>query len=61
MCDTEECEIDHEGTTEIVCPHCGHEFGDSWEASDSGEDVCHCGGKFEYERDVIVEYTTKKI
>jgi hypothetical protein len=24
-------DIDHEFTEDIVCPHCGHVHGDSWE------------------------------
>lgn len=54
-------EIDHEYTREIVCPHCGYEFGDSWEADDYGEDNCpECDGKFTFEREVDIHYSTTK-
>lgn len=57
-----ERDIDHEYTDEITCPHCGEEFGDSWECADSGEHECHeCGGKFTHERDVTVTYCTQKV
>lgn len=53
--------IDHEYTEEIVCPHCGEEFIDSWEFADIGEHTCYeCGGKFSHERDVTVTYSTQK-
>lgn len=54
-------EIDCEGTDEIVCPYCGYEHGDSWEASNSGEDTCSsCGKSFFYERETTVKYSTTK-
>ena len=56
-------EIDHIYTDEIVCPRCGIEWTDSWEALDEsieGEpeecEECHC--KFWYRRDIHVTYTT---
>lgn len=54
-------EIDHEFTDEIVCPHCGHEHGDSWEwRGDDGEADCDdCGKPFEWSRNVSVCYSTK--
>ena len=57
-------EIDHEYTDEIVCPHCGYEFGDSWELGD-GEDIgeldCDgCGKNFYAERIITVNYSTRK-
>lgn len=53
-------QIDTTGTDEIVCPHCGHEHGDSWEQSrDDGEfDCCECGRLFRYSRDISVTYST---
>lgn len=55
-------EIEHEYTKEIVCPHCGEEYSDSWEyGQDSEELECYeCSGKFHYEREVEVTYTTVK-
>ena len=55
-------EIDHEFTDNIVCPHCGHEFMDCFEFSDTGAYECYeCGEKFEYEREVTITYSTRKI
>ena len=56
-------EIDHNYTDEIVCPYCGHEFGDSWEIdADSGEEECYeCGKKFEFYRHIEVSYCTYEI
>lgn len=57
-------DIDHEGTREIVCPHCGHEHRDSWETGDYGrvEDydyTCHeCEEDFRVTRHVSVTYST---
>ena len=60
--DEEESEIDHEYTDEIVCPYCGYEHGDSWEAPDDGEDECaECGKTFRFERDYTIRYVTVKI
>jgi len=52
--------VEHEYTKEIVCPHCGHEFSDSWEYDEeSGEIECYeCGLKFDYSRNVSVDYST---
>lgn len=30
----------NDGTDEITCPYCGAEWSDSWEMSDSGEEIC---------------------
>lgn len=53
-------EIDHKGTEEIVCPHCGHEEKDSWaRRRDSGSVKCgECGGGFDYERRKEITYWT---
>lgn len=50
-------------TDEIVCPWCGHEQGDSWEAPDSDEECeCYeCGKIFAYERDVEVTYSSHRV
>lgn len=52
-------------TDEIVCPHCGHEWGDSWECLSDGathgnEECGECGGRFEWTADFSVSYTTSK-
>lgn len=58
-----EKEIDHEYTSNIVCPYCGHEYQDSWETEeDYGTQECgECDKKFSYSRNVTVEYTTTKL
>lgn len=57
MADSVNCEY----TREIVCPHCGHQFIDSWEMDDEGEEYCeYCGKDFYYERIVTVEYSSFK-
>ena len=58
-------EIDHEYTDEIVCPFCGHEFGDSWEIDGSSEDLglidCEeCYKEFYAVRNISVCYSTEK-
>ncbi len=53
--------FDHEYTSEIVCPHCGYEFSDSWEAGEGKSECYECKGKFEVERIVDVNYCTSKI
>ena len=53
--------IDHEFTDEIVCPHCGYKFEESWEWEDEGEATCYgCEQDFTFERHTTVEYTTEK-
>ena len=58
-----EREIEHQYTSEIVCPYCGHEHSDSWELNhDSGEFECYeCEKEFHYERSITVDYSTNKI
>lgn len=57
-----ENEINHEYTDEIVCPHCGYEFGDSWEFPESGDYKCpDCDNKFKFQREIEVTYSTEKI
>ncbi len=55
-------EIDHDYTSEIVCPYCGHTFSDSWEMhGDDGETECdECNKVFMWRRDVSVTYVTEK-
>ena len=53
---TGECDY----TCEIICPHCGYESGDSWEATE-GEQQCNdCDRKFEMTRNTEVTYSTSK-
>lgn len=55
-------EIEHEYTTEVVCPWCGYEFTDSRELPDDGEEECpNCWKHFKFSRDVTVDYSTEKI
>lgn len=60
-----EKEIIHEYTSEIVCPFCGYEFGDSWEYEGDCEDIglleCdNCYKSFYATRNVRVDYSTQK-
>jgi hypothetical protein len=55
--------IDHEDTDFIICPHCGHVHGDSWEwggkEGDWNNGGCEsCGKKFDWMRDVKISYST---
>lgn len=50
-------------TSQITCPYCGYEDGDSWEADDD-EDECECpccGSVFSYQRNVTVEYCSQPV
>ena len=61
-------EIECEQTDEIVCPHCGEEFSDSWEhlpppgsSETSIEVFCHdCMASFDVELEYSVTYTSSK-
>lgn len=56
-------EIDHEYTSEIVCPYCGYEMSDSWEYNNTESGVTECGKcdkKFLYSVNHSVDYSTKK-
>lgn len=55
-------EIDHDFTDEIVCPHCGYEYQDSYEWHDYGEEDCiECEKSFSIERITTIQYTTRKV
>jgi DNA-directed RNA polymerase subunit RPC12/RpoP len=56
-------EIDTDYTDEIVCPHCGYEYSDSWEFDGYSDTIecSSCGEGFEYTRDVSVTYSTQKV
>lgn len=51
---------DTDFTDEVVCPHCGFKYSDSWEMEDGGHTCSDCGNKFELSRDVEVHYSTEK-
>lgn len=52
--------IDHEYTTEIVCPWCGYLEQESYRLDDDGVDECgSCGKSFHYTRMITVEYSTE--
>lgn len=59
--------INHEYTSDIVCPHCGcvysdsMEFGDYGKSNDGEEDCQECGKRFRWERNVSVDYSTEKV
>lgn len=58
-------DYDCELTNEIKCPHCGHEFSDSWEYESGEEDLgllyCDCCGKeFYTTRNIEITYSTYK-
>ena len=58
--------IDCEHTSEIVCPYCGHEESDSWEANggDEGDfehDCNNCGKRLFCSRHIEVTYSTETI
>jgi len=57
-----EAGFSHDFTDEVVCPHCGAEWGDSWELSESDENMhCEeCDQSFSMERHVDVTYVTVK-
>ncbi len=60
-------EIEHEYTKEVVCPHCGHTHGDSWERrmADGDEQTAQCekcNGWFVITAYVPdTEYSTEKV
>jgi transcription elongation factor Elf1 len=49
-------------TDEVICPHCGHEYSDSWEFDgDTGNiECCECEKEFGYERNIEITYSTSK-
>jgi len=53
--------FDYEYTDEVVCPHCGYEYGDSWEMRDGEHECPECEKSFDLVREVSVSYTTSKI
>lgn len=58
--------IDHTGTDEIVCPHCGGIHDDSWELHRNSEesnsmDCHHCRTEFGFRANLTVTCTTWKL
>lgn len=51
------------GTDNIICPYCGYENEDSWEADESDEhyECPNCGSYFSYEREVSVSYYSSPV
>lgn len=60
---SEEKEIDHNHTDEIICPHCGSEYNGSWERqnNEGAEECGECDGEFYWDRIIDVTYSTHKI
>lgn len=61
-----EREINCRYTSEIVCPHCGHEFRDSWDYHLEGSTTLECtseecGKEFFVEPVFTVEYVSEKL
>lgn len=55
-------EIDTQGTDEIVCPHCGREYDDSWEFGESGVvTCCDCDKNFWFEAEYTTHYYARPI
>lgn len=57
--------IDHEYTTEIVCPYCGCDFSDSYEHEPGNEDIglidcTSCDESFYATRNITIDYCTEK-
>ena len=48
------------GRSEITCPFCGYEQGDSWERNDDSDtDICDgCDKEYKWEREITVEYSS---
>ena len=59
-------ETDHAYTSNIVCPHCGYAWGDSWELRLSdGDGICidcgRCEKPMKVECKISVTYSTERI
>ena len=57
-------EIDHEYTSNPICPHCGQKESDAWELhlgdGDQVEQECDCGKSYIITCNVSVSYSTEK-
>ncbi|UOF76725.1 DNA-directed RNA polymerase subunit [Caudoviricetes sp.] len=50
--------FDTSQTDQVICPHCGYEYWDSWDM-DNGAHVCHeCGKEFQLTIQAIITYST---
>lgn len=47
-------------TDEVICPHCGYEYSDSWEMNEGRHECSDCERPFEVTRNVVVTYSTEK-
>ena len=48
-------------TDDVICPHCAHVHGDSWEFPDNAIVDCHdCDKPFMMERNIDISYSTSK-
>lgn len=58
-------EIDTDGTDNIICPNCGYEDHNSWEAGDGTEDFSvwcdQCGEGMRVMRHFTVSYSSEKL
>ena len=56
-------EIEHEYTSNMVCPYCGFTDEDSWETSkdDGVKDCGNCEERFNFVRNISIDYCTSKI
>ena len=48
-------------THEIVCPHCGYEYSDSWDYGEGERNCNRCNLKFDISQYVEVTYSTTKV
>ena len=56
-------EINHQYTSELVCPYCGHEHTDSWELADTQDryDCESCSKRFSYTSEITRTFTSKAV
>lgn len=54
--------MEHEYTSQLICPHCDKAQSDAWEWADSDDEaMCgHCDMPFSYERRIEVTYTSRR-
>ena len=57
----QDLELDTSYQDDVICPHCGHKFADSWEFDDGKLDCYECEKEFEIVRNVKITYSTYKI
>jgi DNA-directed RNA polymerase subunit RPC12/RpoP len=56
------CEIAFENwqTDQVICPHCGYEYSDSWDIEDGVYNCPECEQEFQVSRDISITYSTWK-